>query len=499
MKRLAILIALLLAGCAALEQPLQGHLESEVAPVRDCAAWFRGLDERVDASGVRDAQDTRVPGFPYLRVNRLLAALRVDASRGESAMQALAERLLALDAEARQYEILNLPEPQLRSLVGTAEAGSAAAALSRTRECAWLLQEIDLAKPDVRRVLLERASVPDDYGLSGRLLGLYALASLPFSEGVRRYREETMAAFARSPEPATGAVRYAPAQGPALSRAEVAALIADAAPNPLGIPEPTPSQLADLLALYAPSFEIVVKADYDRIGALAWPQEGGIGEPPGVDATQPVAYGHAAWTRYGGRTLLQLVYTIWFPERPALSGFDLLAGRLDGLTWRVTLAPDGEPLVYDSIHPCGCYHLFFPTARAVALPAPEANPEWLFSPQALPRVGDGERPLVRIASATHYVERVALVKGIDSVSRYSIRPYGELRSLPRPGGGRRSAFGPDGLVHGTERAERFLFWPMGIASAGAMRQWGRQATAFIGRRHFDDAELFVPRFRFDLP
>jgi hypothetical protein len=31
---------------------------------------------------------------------------------------------------------------------------------------------------------------------------------------------------------------------------------------------------------------------------------------------------------------------------------------------------------------------------------------------------------------------------------------------------------------------------MGVASAGAMRQWGGHATAFIGRRHFDDPFLF---------
>jgi hypothetical protein len=63
-----------------------------------------------------------------------------------------------------------------------------------------------------------------------------------------------------------------------------------------------------------------------------------------------------------------------------------------------------------------------------------------------------------------------------------------------PQGGTRSAFGPDGLVPGSERTERFLFWPMGIASAGAMRQWGHHATAFVGRRHFDDADLIEARF-----
>jgi len=51
----------------------------------------------------------------------------------------------------------------------------------------------------------------------------------------------------------------------------------------------------------------------------------------------------------------------------------------------------------------------------------------------------------------------------------------------------------------TERAERWLFWPMGIDSAGAMRQWGRHATAFVGRRHFDDADLLEKRFVLQLP
>ena len=29
------------------------------------------------------------------------------------------------------------------------------------------------------------------------------------------------------------------------------------------------------------------------------------------------------------------------------------------------------------------------------------------------------------------------------------------------------------------------------------RQWGRHATAFVGRRHFDDADLMEKRFEFD--
>jgi hypothetical protein len=62
--------------------------------------------------------------------------------------------------------------------------------------------------------------------------------------------------------------------------------------------------------------------------------------------------------------------------------------------------------------------------------------------------------------------------------------------------GRRSLFGPGGIVPGTERRERWLLWPTGIASPGAMRQWGNHATTFFGCRHFDDPylleQLFTP-------
>ena len=241
--------------------------------------------------------------------------------------------------------------------------------------------------------------------------------------------------------------------------------------------------------------ELQTATTFAGFGQLRWLRER---RTPTVDAAEHVVYAHTSRTLYRGQVLLQLVYTIWFPERPPRERGDILAGTLDGVTWRVTLAPHGEPLVYDTIHACGCYHMFFPTARARALPAPSDIEEWAFSPQQLSRVRPGERPLLRIASGTHYIERVSLVQGMDSVARYELRDYDGLRSLQRLEGGSRSAFAPDGLVPGTERPERRRFWPMGVRSAGSMRQWGRHATAFVGRRHFDDPSLFEQRFEFDL-
>ena len=178
---------------------------------------------------------------------------------------------------------------------------------------------------------------------------------------------------------------------------------------------------------------------------MRWTRAGGV---PEVDGGQLAAYAQPAWTRYQGRVLLQLVYTIWFPERPPQSEGDILAGRLDGLVWRVTLAPDGEPILYDSIHACGCFHMFFPTPRARARPAPDGLDEWAFVPHSVPHAGEDERVVLSIASATHYIERVRLERAASLV-RYAFRPYDELRSLPRAGGVHASLFGPDGIVPGT--------------------------------------------------
>ena len=441
-NRLTILLACLLVGaCATLETAPSARLAATDPALRECAEWFRDLDARVDAAGVRDAQERRIAGYPYLRANRLLASFREAAARDEAVLRALVDRMQALDLAARGHESASL------------RAGSP---LERARECGALLRQADLADARLRQQLLERAAVPDDYLTASRALGLYALTKWPFMAGVRNYHDGVRAAFRRelAPPPGGTVVRFGPPGAPPVARSALASMIERAAENALGIPEPHGDALDALFAAHAPVFEIEIAGAYDRPGALVWPQ----GEPiPAVEASEPVVYRRMAWTRYGGRVLLQLVYTIWFSERPPESAGDILAGKLDGVTWRVTLAPDGEPLVYDSMHPCGCFHMFFPTPRADPVPAPGSAMEWMFAPQSLPAVEEGERPVVRVATRTHYVERVGMTRERDFDARYALRAYDELRALPRPGGGRQSIFGPDGIIAGTERAERFLF------------------------------------------
>ena len=492
-------VALFAGGCATSDAPLRDHLRSEWPEVRECAQWFRDLDDAIDAAGVRDVQYARIAGFPYLRTDRLHASLRERAAGDPAVLRALVDRQLELDLDSRALEIQNLPRERMEMLPGL-DRPNRAQAQRRTSDCARMLRDADFATPEAPAQALERMRVPDDYLDGARLLGLYPLTRLAFMEGIRRWQSETAAALQREPVVPQGAslVRYAPpvARGAApLERHMIAGMIERAELNPLGLPVLPERDFAQLAAAFAPTVEVAITGDFDRFGALRLMRGSRV---PVVDASAAAVYVHPAYTRYGERILLQVVYTLWFPERPAESASDLLSGRLDGLVWRVTLAPDGEPLLYDSIHPCGCYHQFFPSPRARVLPAPDALEEWAFVPSSLGAVGEGDRVVVRIAPRTHYIEQVRVERGADSVVRYELRPYDELRSMQDFEGGQRSVFGPDGLVPGTERAERYLFWPMGIASAGAMRQWGHQPTAFVGRRHFDDPDLIERRFALDL-
>jgi hypothetical protein len=338
-----------------------------------------------------------------------------------------------------------------------------------------------------RRAVLDRANVPDRYSTVSRALGLYPLTRVPFFDGVQQWQREQVRVMREASERPRPARRVGPVGGVG-SMPLPSALPRDA----LGLPLLDADHAEALLAAYAPRFDIEADGAFDAIGVPMWRADGRVG----VDASQPVVYQRVTHTLVQGHALLQLVYTAWFDERPPRGAFDLLAGALDGVIVRLTLGPDGRPLMLDTIHACGCYHLFFPGRGVQPRPDAPRDEEWVFAPARLPEFAAGQRLAVRLASGTHYVLGLSAVDAGEADVRYALRPENDLRRLPDKSGATRSLYGPGGLVHGSERAERFTFWPMGIASAGAMRQWGHHATAFVGRRHFDDADLLDRRFEF---
>ena len=484
-----LFLAALLAGCAATpsRQPVTGA-EAQ------CYEVFRRVDSAVAAAGVADGMAARVEGFPYLRASRFLASYARE-KLSDAQFADWMNRMITLGRQAHAIEVANLTVEQAEAL------GHALWDISRGHawvapalaDCTTRLAAADRADPERRAALRAAVHVPDDYETWQRVAGLYWLTRIPFASGINRWHQEVRGTFALPFDalPLVGGLAtYMPPPG-AITRNELAALLARASANPLGIPDPRGADLALLFRSFAPGFILDTATESDRPGDLGW----GEGAVPEVISRRPVVYQRLSHTRYQGRALLQLNYSIWFPDRPRSSGWDILGGHLDGVLWRVTLAPDGEPWLFDSIHLCGCYHMFFPTARAAARAQPDTMDEAALVPQSLPRVVPGERIALRLAAGTHYIER-AVVNPVPQATalEYVLMDDDALRSVARSRGGRRSVFRSDGIVPGSERGERWLFWPMGVPEPGAMRQWGRHATAFVGRRHFDDPDLLERYF-----
>jgi hypothetical protein len=478
-------IALSLTGCAAHLAPPASVADAAALSVVSCRSLYSDVDAWVKGAAVGDAQSARISDYPYLRIDRFLAADEVKPDAGSEDFDAWVARLRDLDLQARKFELQALPD----NLNG--KRGESLAA--RLDACAEILIISDLKSPAAREELLEISRVGDDYSITKRVIGLYPFTSLPFKAGVRNLHEGIEAEFSRPLESLSvkgRLTRYRPAPEYApMSVEAVRVLLEDAGRKPQGIPDLSVVDRQRLFETFAPVYEIDIVSDDDRIGMPVWTDDG----TPSVDVGRPVVFRRISYTRFEGRTLLQLNYSVWFPSRPSDGDFDLLSGRLDAITFRVTLDRDGRPLLYDSMHNCGCYHLFVPTRRLQPKPPPDGHEEPPLIPQ---RIGQGVGGVVlRIAHRTHYLQRVYFDASVDTGDVYAMHDDDSLRSLPTTEGGRRSLFQPSGLVHGTERGERWFFWPMGIAEPGAMRQWGHHATLFVGKRHFDEPHLIERYFR----
>lgn len=460
-----ISLLVLVSGCVSISQG--SSLAAEATG--DCADQFRWWQDHSLSAGIVDAQDWSPPGFPYLRVNRFLASYRFVGLSPEQQEQWLA---LALDRAVEAWELESQGQ-------GEGVEGRVAGLVACGRQAADRL----LAEPGLWPELDVAKVVPDSYNTVARVLGLYPLV-VPL---VRWRAAEVMGAVA----PQLG--RNVADERWRFYRPDVEPVPVFAAAyqgggwssRALGGPVIGSEELRALIRRHAPRYGIAALSGHDWPGRPGRDLDGKLHFLP-----EPVVYVQVAFTRWQGQVLPQLVYTIWFSARPATTAVDIYAGALDGLVWRVTLGADGQPLVYDSMHPCGCYHQWLPVRGRLAVRddvAINREPFWL--PAFVPLSTD--RPTLYLTSGNHYLVRVAFESARVDAVPYRIEDYRELRGRSYAGG---RLFGMDGMIDGSERSERYLLWPTGVVSAGGMRQWGHHAIAFIGRAHFDDPDLLARYF-----
>lgn len=456
----ASLLGIVLSGCASLPPE----------PTDRCAALFNQLHSATQSH--QDAQYQRLPGFVGLRSDRSLAALGASARRPEQ-RQLWLQRLAAHDTEASQIEIAQLP-------AGARNAWNSAERRADLSRCRAAQVERLAGNPKLFTAAVAAAQVADDYHSWARALGLYPLFKPIFQRGIGAWQQSA----ALATEPADGAhwLGYQPLP---MDASPATTLLREDA---LGLPQADAQQLATLFARHAPRLKIAQASRSDRIGSPYYRVDG----PRAFNPQQPRLYQHTGWSQLGGRWHLQLIYQFWFSQRPKPHALDLFGGELDGLLWRVTLDRQGNALLYDSIHPCGCWHSFYlPANSPLQLHQPAG--EEARQAQRLSFTGE-QAATLWLSAGEHQLQWVDARRSPYPQLSYQAAALDQLRQLRHPQGWR-SLYGNDGLIAGSQRLERWLLWPSGVPAPGSMRQWGRHATAFIGRAHFDDPHLLERYFQ----
>jgi len=454
--------------------------DHEPLVVQNCRQLISITERIISDAEVTDAQNARIVNFPYLRVNRLLSSFRAEVQNKtfESWLDLLQARGLA----DWSIELNNLPLPYSRKLTQLT-AGFFPKITSiqpKLTYCSNTLSRFELSQRSKRDELKRNAIVPSEYNTWQQILGLYPLTAIPFRVGIYRWHQQVLTTFTIPPLsslPVKGQlVLYAPEDSTIkLSHKQVAEILQKSTDNPLHIPMPTESQQQKLFAQFAPHFEIDTTSENDRIGAPYWHDANNIR----INTIKPVVFHHISQTRMQAKTLLQLNYSIWFPARPKSWPLDLLGGHLDGIIWRVTLNTDGHPLIFDSIHSCGCYHFFFPT-QYVAMPESiSLFQEPAFAPQKQFNFTTDQPVIIRINSNHHYIQKIYSSPTTDTAKwHYATDNADRLRSLTYINGQNRNLYNKSGIISGSERGERFFFWPMGIPNPGAMRHAPMGASCY---------------------
>lgn len=491
-RHAAIWLFLMLSACA---RPLPPSLPE---PLSDCVQVLSHVDTAVNRSESADTAAFRIDGYPFLRSDRFLARIAVDAATTEQ-QSAWLNRLHRLDLDARRKEAAVLEPRLLKRLArNLGIPADREFLMERTIGCSGELYMGATENPDLVDQVAEAIRVPTEYAAWQRWLGLYPLAAIPVTavsnKVFHEFRERHRTPLADLPVEGRR-LAYVPKGEPPSDTEDIR--LQPIHRDSLEIPLVSPAEARQLALRFAPNLVQDTVGGYDRIGRIRW-----SGETPQVDTRDPTAYYYLSFALLDRRPVLQINYTFWYPARNGSRSPWFERGPLDGLTVRISLDiddPDGRPFMMDVMNNCGCYHFFVPDHHRVT---DIRNPAWgpaTLIPSWLPEGIPEQRVRLYVNSGWHQVDHIAAGDPSEPGIGYRLRDYRELEMLPDGAGGARSLFNEDGIAFGSPRIEPLFFFSMGIPSVGSMRQRGHHAIKFVGREHFDDPELFNRWFSFQEP
>lgn len=440
-----------------------------------CADSLEALDSLL-LKNVGTLAASRIEGHPALRTQRFIYSFieQADASTKQQAAVIEAMHQLALQGLSLEWQNLS-PKLQLQWL----ERYQLNEFAGYTKTCLAQAKQHYLQSRASAAALLAELTAEDDYSTAAKIFGLYPLSSRVFARAVvteQSHLKQTW--LAASQQPYSGfSSQQARLFLPEVKRAvPVGVLQLDSFGRLSDV-----KQAQRLLHWYAPQW-LIERADPNNLpGKPHWQQQ-----QLEVDVSEALSFSKISYGRFKQQTTIQLNYILWFKQRPKLRAFDWVAGQHDALVFRIHLSPELNIIAYDSIHLCGCwYTLMLPEQQAYSAVQQDGQ-----EPVLMHRVKAARNMRVSVSADTHQLVGLVPASRSEDVfeQRYQLQPWQSLLQLPRAKG-RSSIFDQHGYVFGSQRLERWFFWPMGVKQPGSLRRFGDHAISFIGERYFDQADL----------
>lgn len=162
-----------------------------------------------------------------------------------------------------------------------------------------------------------------------------------------------------------------------------------------------------------------------------------------IDPAAPKFY--VQQTRFEGERgkYKNLIYRIHFQRVPhSLIPFHLTAGKNGGILFIVTVNVENQPVLYTTVHTCGCYLAFIPTSYLPKAAFPEKWPEHeqnVYAEQLPAHLSFNTQdrqelyPVIRLKDGTHRVKDIELLSmgEITNLYRTITTPLESMTALKR--------------------------------------------------------------------
>ena len=468
LRHLTISLCILMFSACSLHSVQHSYDE----PLSQCHNQLTQQITYLKKSGFLDVQDHFIQHFEFLAVDRFLAQLYSQANSKK---------------QKQEWIKLAFEKAQFKTFVSLQNHGNDSHKIKQFKSCSKRLYQNLYEKPALlwSQISTQQIQPQNNYSTLSRFFGGYWFAKWVAKPSIKKEKDKALLLWREATNTSSEAIAWG-AKKNEDKIIKVNNFHGAYKNSSLQLPSFSKNKLEKLFQYHAPQWQVLRRPSSQgvhTVNDINTPGTPQFNNNWVINTEQAQVYTHSNFTFFNDKKLLQLSYLNWFSQaRYNQTGIDWYGGQFDGIYWRVTLDTDGQVLLYDSIHACGCYHTVVINPNKIKLKANNASKSE--HPIVAPTAWISGPLQLTLSANQHWLIGLTAQQATDKT--YTLKPLNHLRSMETPQGFK-SLYDNKGFIKGSERDERFFLWPFGVDNAGAMRQWGQHATAFIGKRHFDDA------------